>query len=296
MTDRQSPSADRVVRILTLLTDHPGERLTLTQIAERLEMSKPTCLGVLASLSSAGLLTRDDAKTYGPGPALLRMGTAAESSVAPLDLIRPHLEALHREAGSCMLVANIDAHVVVLDRRGVLATGDTRDFVGERFPAAAPLGLVNNLWNPDADLHAWLARTPLVPLAGSPDRVFALAADARQRGYVVECEAGPDDIGHAVIAQLVSSHLPQAVLRKLFRHLPPLTFTEYELPGEEVPNAVVRHMTAPIFDHHGRQPYVFTVVVDGTPDPDTRRRIADTLVATTTAATKALGGVNPWTA
>lgn len=55
-------------------------------------------------------------------------------------------------------------------------------------------------------------------------------------------------------------------------------------------------MTAPIFDHHGRQPYVFIVVVDGTPDPGTRRRIADTLVATTTAATKALGGVNPWTA
>ncbi|MGR7000705.1 helix-turn-helix domain-containing protein [Yinghuangia aomiensis] len=70
MTDRQSPSADRVVRILTLLTDHPGERLTLTQIAERLEMSKPTCLGVLASLSSAGLLTRDDAKTCGPRPGL----------------------------------------------------------------------------------------------------------------------------------------------------------------------------------------------------------------------------------
>lgn len=296
MAERMSPSADRVVRILGLLTDHPAERLTLTEIANRLELSKPTCLGVLGSLVAGGLLTRDEDKAYGLGPALLRMGNAAENSVAPLDLMRPHLAHLHEHLGAgCLIVGNVDDDMVVLDRRGTLAEGDARDFVGERFPLVPPLGLVNHLWDPDDVLENWLARDPLVRLAPEPGRLAAVAAGARERGYVLERAGGPGDIGHAVVAQLVSSHLPEAVLRKVCAHLPPTTFREYEVPGEEDPRVPVSSMSAPVFDRRGRQRYLFTVVLDRRLSPAEREDAAAALTGAGRAATAAVGGHNPWT-
>lgn len=295
MAERMSPSADRVVLILGLLAEHPTERLTLTGIATRLGLSKPTCLGVLGSLTAGGLLTRDEDKAYGLGPALLRMGNAAENSVAPLDLMRPHLDRLHaRLRAGCLIVGNVEDDMVVLDRRGTLSEGDARDFVGERFPLVPPLGLVNHLWNPDGVLEDWLAREPLVRLDPEPERLAAVAAGARERGYVLERAGGPADIGHAVVAQLVSSHLPEPVLRRVCAHLPPTTFREYEVPGEEDPRVPVSSMSAPVFDRRGRQRYLFTVVLDRRLSPAEREDAAAAVVGAGRAATEALGGHNPW--
>jgi len=298
-----SPSADRVVAILTLLAEHPTERMTLTRIADRLDQSKPTCLGVLVTLTEAGLLTRDDAKTYGLGPTLLRIGTAAENGVAPLDLIRPHLERLHEVVeASCLLVGGVDDHVVVLDRRGPVAGDDTRDLVGERFPLVPPLGLVNNLWNPDAVLAEWAAREPLVAQAPAPGRLAAIAAGARSAGYVVERVPGTGEIGHGLVARLVSAHLPEQVLRQVLGHLPAVTFAEYEVPGDvrEGTGAVsdqapvVSNVTAPIFDRRGRQRWVLTVVLDRRLSARARRHVTAALTAASRAATDAIGGLDPW--
>ncbi|MEU8136996.1 IclR family transcriptional regulator [Streptodolium elevatio] len=295
MAERMSPSADRVVLILGLLAEHPAERLTLTEIATRLGLSKPTCLGVLGSLTAGGLLTRDEDKAYALGPALLRMGSAAENSVAPLDLMRPYLDGLHgRLRAGCLIVGNVENDMVVLDRRGTLAEGDARDFVGERFPLVPPLGLVNHLWNPDGVLEDWLAREPLVRLDPEPGRLAAVAAGARERGYVVERAGGPTDIGHAVVAQLVSSHLPEPVLRRVCAHLPPTTFREYEVPGEEDPRVPVSSISAPVFDRRGRQRYLFTAVLDRKLSPAEREDATAAVVAAGRASTEALGGHNPW--
>ena len=56
--------------ILDFLASHPHDRFGLSELARRLELSKPTCLGILTTLTEAGYLVRDEQdKTYRLGPA-----------------------------------------------------------------------------------------------------------------------------------------------------------------------------------------------------------------------------------
>src|SRR5919108_1219519 len=114
--ERKSPPTERVVQVLNLLADAPRERFTLTQIAARLGLNKPTCLGVLTALTDAAFVTRDDSKCYGLGPALLRLGSAAETGLANPDVIRPLLAELVERLGvGCILHAARQGQVLILD-------------------------------------------------------------------------------------------------------------------------------------------------------------------------------------
>ena len=58
---RASPPTDRVVRILDFLAGRPDERFGVSELARRIGLSKPTCLGIVTSLAEAGYLVRDAA-------------------------------------------------------------------------------------------------------------------------------------------------------------------------------------------------------------------------------------------
>ena len=59
LSGRASPPTDRVVRILDFLAGRPDERFGVSELARRLGLSKPTCLGIVTSLADAGYLVRD---------------------------------------------------------------------------------------------------------------------------------------------------------------------------------------------------------------------------------------------
>ena len=48
-----------MVRVLDFLARHPQERFGLSDLARRLELSKPTCLGIVTTLTDSGYLVRD---------------------------------------------------------------------------------------------------------------------------------------------------------------------------------------------------------------------------------------------
>ncbi|RVW07641.1 IclR family transcriptional regulator [Prescottella agglutinans] len=290
--DRKSPPTERVVQILNLLADAPRERLTLTQVSAALGLNKPTCLGILTALTDAEFVTRDDAKSYGLGPALLRLGSAAESGLANLDLVRPLITDLHDRLGvSCVLSAVHEGQIVILDRLGAAMIGDRRDLVGERLPLAPPLGLVNIAWEHDAVVDAWLGRPSLIPLATGDEKVRAIIADGRQRGYIIEC-LPTSSTSTVVLASLLSSGMPQRVIDELCRHLPATDWSEYlaTIPRDATTTPVA-HISAPIFDRHGAQQYTLTLVperADATPAQC--REWTTALLETTRQATIALGG------
>jgi len=71
-----------VVRILDFLAGRPEERFGLSDLARRLGLSKPTCLGIVTSLTDAGYLVRDPGdKTYRLGPSLITLGHKAQESM-----------------------------------------------------------------------------------------------------------------------------------------------------------------------------------------------------------------------
>ncbi|GAA3645665.1 helix-turn-helix domain-containing protein [Nocardioides ginsengisoli] len=251
-----------MVRILDLLADAPRERFTLTQVADTLRLNKPTCLGILAALTDADYVTRDDAKSYGLGPALIRLGTAAESGLANLDLVRPFLVDLHDRLGlSCVLSAVYDEHAMILDRLGTAIPGDRRDLVGERFPLAPPLGLVNIAWEHPGVVDEWLARPPLIPIAADALPVRDIVAGGLANGYIIEC-LRTSSSSSVVLASLLASDLPPRIVDELRGHLPPEDWSEFvtTLPDDDATPLPVANISAPVFDRQGAQQYTLTVV------------------------------------
>ncbi|MCJ0902448.1 IclR family transcriptional regulator [Rhodococcus sp. ARC_M6] len=290
---RKSPPTDRVVQILNLLANAPHEALTLTQVSARLDLNKPTCLGILTALTEADFVTRDQAKAYRLGPALLRLGSSAESGLAAVDLVRPLVEELHQRLGiSCLLSAVHGDHIVVLDRLGPASTGNQRDVVGERYPFTPPLGLVNVAWEHDSIVDAWLSRTPLAPLPSTDTALHALIDHARDRGYIIECLTSAATTPNMVLSNLLASGLPAPIVEELRRHLPPVDWSEYSQtlppPGATIP---VANISAPILDRHGRQKYTLTLMPERTEvTADKCHEWATALLSTTEEATFALGG------
>ncbi|PRC56814.1 ArsR family transcriptional regulator, partial [Mycobacterium sp. ITM-2017-0098] len=73
---------DRVVGILDFLAGRPDERFGVSELARRVGLSKPTCLGIVTSPTDAGYLVRDTAdKTYRLGPSLITLGHKAQESM-----------------------------------------------------------------------------------------------------------------------------------------------------------------------------------------------------------------------
>ena len=69
-------SVDRAARILKVLAGGP-RRLGVSELADRLQMSRPTVHGLLQTLQSHGLVEQDrDSDKYQLGPGLLHLGNS----------------------------------------------------------------------------------------------------------------------------------------------------------------------------------------------------------------------------
>lgn len=94
-TGRASPPTARVVAVLDFLASHPQEQFGLSELARRLDLSKPTCLGIVTTLAEAGYLVRDAAeKTYRLGPRLITLGHTAQESMRISPAARAELRRL----------------------------------------------------------------------------------------------------------------------------------------------------------------------------------------------------------
>ena len=114
---RASPPTERVVRILDFLAGRPEERFGLSDLARRLGLSKPTCLGIVTSLTDAGYLVRDAGdKTYRLGPSLITLGHKAQESMRVSPAAREELRRLSARFGvTAALSGVIDDRITLLD-------------------------------------------------------------------------------------------------------------------------------------------------------------------------------------
>jgi DNA-binding IclR family transcriptional regulator len=190
---RASPQTDRVISVVELLTTHPGADFTLSELARRLGVSKPTCYPMLAALTRSGWLLRHPTrKTYRLGPALVPAGRAAAAGAPVVELARPRSAELAETCGlACIgLVPSADALVVVdlveSPHPGGKAFGLR---LGDRIPRRPPLGAVLVAWQGEDAIDAWLRRgAPDVPEGRRSQYARDLAA-VRERGYAVELRA-----------------------------------------------------------------------------------------------------------
>jgi DNA-binding IclR family transcriptional regulator len=294
-TGRASPPTERVVRILDFLAAHPEERFGLSDLARRLGLSKPTCLGIVTSLTAAGYLVRDAYdKTYRLGPSLITLGHKAQESMRVSPAARDELRRLSGRFGvPAALSGVIDDRITLLE---LVAPPGARPGVevGQSYPFAPPVGLMFVLWDDEAE-RDWLAKEPTLPLRTNSDRMNRVIAACRADGYLVERLTPGGRRLYSLMAG-VSSNLPDE-LRALLGELVSDIGERVYLRDENNTRGRARHdisvISAPVFDHYQRQVMVASMHI-GKPLTDNEiGEHAGALVDTADAVTKQLGGVKP---
>ncbi|MGV0812466.1 helix-turn-helix domain-containing protein [Mycolicibacterium boenickei] len=291
---RASPPTARVVAILDFLSRHPQERFGLSELTRRVGLSKPTCLGILSTLTESGYLIRDSGdKTYRLGPALIALGHLAQESMRVNPSARSELLALSAAFDTSVgLSAVVDDRITVLELVGP-AGRDPGVRVGQSYPFAPPVGLMFVLWDDEA-LRAWLAKAPTVPLRTESARLQRVIENCRTDGYLVERLTPGGRRLYALMAGM-STNLPdelRALLRELVSDIGERVYLRDEEPGGRTRHDI-SVISAPVFDHYRRQIMAVSLHI-GTAltDKEITER-ARALVMTADALTKQLGGVKP---
>ena len=294
---RASPPTERVVQILDFLAARPGERFGVSELARRIGLSKPTCLGIVTTLCDTGYLVRDPGdKTYRLGPALITLGHRAQESLRVSPAARHELARLSARFGTAALSGVIDDRITLIELvapPGVRAGVE----VGQSYPFAPPVGLMFVLWDDEA-LRDWLAKEPTIPLRTKTVALNRVIESCRTDGYLVErlTPAGrrlytlmagmsadlPDEL-RALLGELVSDIGERVYLRD-----------ESRTAGQRrSARADISVISAPVFDHHQRQVMVASLHIGKSL---TERELIDraqALVATADAVTMQLGGAKP---
>jgi DNA-binding IclR family transcriptional regulator len=292
---RRSPPTQRVVVLMEHFVAHQGGRFGLSELSRELQMSKPTCLGIVSTLVDSGHLVRDPvSKTYALGPAFIPLGRLAQRNFAAADVAAPLLAGLSERYGAaCTASAVVGDDIVVLastappGRRPAVP-------VGQRYPFAPPVGLMYVLWSSDGEFERWLAKPPTLPVTLDTAHLRAVVAECRARGYLVE---GMTETGrrlHSLMAGVAAYDLPQEV-RELVGEMVS-TLGERVYLGADL-SARGKHpvsvLAAPTYDADGIQELVLTLYVGHAVSGAEIARRGAALVAVADTVTAGVGGHRP---
>ena len=292
---RASPPTDRVVGILDFLAGRPDARFGVSELARRVGLSKPTCLGIVTSLTDAGYLVRDPAdKTYRLGPSLITLGHKAQESMRVSPAAREQLRRLSSRYGvTAALSAVVDDRITLLDL--VAPTGVRPGVeVGQSYPFAPPVGLMFVLWDDEAERN-WLAMQPTIPLRTDVDRLGRVIASCRADGYLVERQTAGGRRLYSLMAGMPTD-LPdelRALLGELVSDIGERVYLRDEAQGTHKRRSArsdISVISAPVYDHYQRQVMVASMHI-GKPLTDNEiSERARAVVATADAVTAQLGG------
>lgn len=148
------------LQILEVLYDHGGN-LGVTELSERLGVSKAGAYRLLFTLERGGFV-RQDSETgkYGLGMRLWEIGQRVVSRLSLQPAARPVMESLASSAGEAVHVGVLDADdVVYIDQALGMLPVQTPIFIGQRFPAAPlAIGKVILAFGPERVLERLLAK------------------------------------------------------------------------------------------------------------------------------------------
>ncbi|MHB8762823.1 MAG: IclR family transcriptional regulator [Deferrisomatales bacterium] len=183
---------ERALATLNAFT-HERRQLSLTEVAERTGLSKPTAFRILATLEYHHFVACDGADgLYRLGPKLLGLGGIVLSSLSLRGAARPHLDRLQRETGVTVLYgALVDGQLLYVDKRE--SEGPIRivsDVGLARPPHYGMLGTVLMAFLEEGETRRLLERYPLAPYTRhsitDPDLFLERLRQTRRLGYVVE--------------------------------------------------------------------------------------------------------------
>jgi DNA-binding IclR family transcriptional regulator len=172
-----------------------GRPVRFSELLPGSPFPKPTLYRLVQGLTRQGMLAYDPERgTYALGVRLVRLAHAAwrQSSLAPL--ARPHLDALSREVGETVHLAQLDhAQVLYVDKRNAREPIEMFSQAGKVGPAyCTGVGKAMLAWLPEAELAAALKQQSFHRFTPSTlTDAAALRAElaaTRERGYALDRE------------------------------------------------------------------------------------------------------------
>ena len=205
-------SVDRAARILKVLASGP-RRLGVSEIADRLDLTRPTVHGLLQTLQAHGFVEQDrDSDKYQLGAGLLQLG----NSYLDLNELRSrslvHAERLAARADAAVRVGVMHGARVVIVHH-VFRPDSTLQIleVGAELPLhASALGKAMLAYSPDA-IDDLLAEPPprLTSRTLTPAALREELGEARERGFAREKDEAI--LGESSIASPIFDHSGHAV-------------------------------------------------------------------------------------
>jgi DNA-binding IclR family transcriptional regulator len=200
---RSTPAVRYAAEMLEFLADEPRTEYTLSEIARAIGHNKASCSGILHTMEQSGLVSRHPLrKRYSVGPALIRLGAAANERYRVIGVASAEVTKLAKELGvEWNISAPIGGYIVELAasyHRVPLFGLD----VGQKVPFVAPVGAVYIAWSSDEEIDQWIQRADNGPPDDARRERHRQSAQAiRIRGYSVGIQS---DV-YAKILDAVSS-------------------------------------------------------------------------------------------
>jgi len=151
-------SLERGLRVLALFGTDGVHAFTMTEVAERLDITRASALRILGTLERLGFV-HADGRSYRLGVRVLGLGYAFLSSLGFGTVARPVVEALVRETGETCSIGVLDkdevVYVVRVEARRIVRIDLS---VGSRLPAYLnSMGRLLLGALPDRELDAYLS-------------------------------------------------------------------------------------------------------------------------------------------
>jgi DNA-binding IclR family transcriptional regulator len=177
MVSKGFQSVARAAQLLEMFTvERPA--LTLTEITERLEVSKPTAHRYASALREAGLVRQVEG-SYTLGPRVVELASAALAGLEVIDVAGPHLARLGAETSQSAVLSVWDGEAPVVVRVHDAGGGRIVRIVvttGSRLPVASAQGLVFRAYMEPGSRSPRLEAIRREKLAHFPDMVQGIAA------------------------------------------------------------------------------------------------------------------------
>jgi DNA-binding IclR family transcriptional regulator len=201
-------SIHRAVTVLRELSSHGAQGTRLVEIAEALELERPTAHRILKGLLAQGMVSRDAAtKTYRLGHLVYELGLAASPHFNLKEVCHPTLQRIaEKTQDSVFLMVRSGLDAVCIERLEGSYPIQTRTLdVGGRRPLGCGAGgLALLLELPDDEIERVVAiNAPRFPAAGrmTVERMRDAIRKSRKAGYAINDEdmlTGVSAIGVAV--------------------------------------------------------------------------------------------------
>ena len=111
-------SVDRALLLLEYITSHPEKKLTLTELAEVMELDKSSVFRILATLSRHGLVRQEEGKKiYRPGFGIFGLASSLYEQIKLPVIVSPFLREIARKTReNAHLAVRSGVQAVFIDR------------------------------------------------------------------------------------------------------------------------------------------------------------------------------------